>query len=239
VTRSLSRLLLTLLVLAVLAVGGDRAAAVVAGRGVAQNLQRTQRIPAAPSVTFHGFPFLTQAVTGRYQTVDVAMRGVHGENGLAIERLDTTLDGVHAPLQQALDGGLTTLPVDHVEAAAHVTFAALEASADSRLSGQGVRVTLGRGAADRVAVTARINTSLGAFTVSGQARLTASAGRVRVTLLPQTLSGIPQALRDVAVQQIDVSVLAPALPFHLSIRSVTVGASGLQLSATGSNITLV
>ena len=35
--------------------------------------------------------------------------------------------------------------------------------------------------------------------------------RILVTLLPETLTGIPQVLRDVAAQQIDLSVLAPAL----------------------------
>jgi hypothetical protein len=239
VTRLLSRLLLLLVVLGVLAVGADRAAALLAARGVAQVVQQTQRIPTAPSVTFRGIPFLTQAVTGRYRSVDVSMRDVPGENKLVIERLDTSLYGVHAPLQQVLQGGLTTLPVDHADAAAHVTFAALEASANARLSGQGARIILRRAASDKVGVTASVNTPLGAFTVSGQARLSASRGRILVTLLPETLTGIPQVLRDVAVQQIDLSVLAPALPFHLAIRSVTVDGSGLQLSATGSNITLV
>ncbi|HEX2807099.1 MAG TPA: hypothetical protein VHN80_13125, partial [Kineosporiaceae bacterium] len=66
----------------------------------------------------------------------------------------------------------------------------------------------------------------------------ASRGRVRITLLPETLSGVPPMLRAAAARQIDVSVLAPALPFRLTIRSVTVDASGLQLDATGSNLTL-
>jgi hypothetical protein len=239
VTRLLRRLLITLLVLAVLAVGADRAAAFLAARGVARTLQQTQRIPTLPSVTFRGVPFLTQAVTGRYHTVGLTMRDVPGEHGLVIERLDTTLDGVHAPVRQVLGGGLKTLPVEHADAAAHVTFAALERSANARLSAQGVRITLRRAAAQRVGLTADINTALGAFTVSGQARLSASRGRVLVTLLPETVSGIPQVLRDVAVQQLDLSVLAPALPFHLAIRSVTVDTSGLQLGATGSNITLM
>jgi hypothetical protein len=236
--RLASRLLLTLLVLAVLAVGADRAAAFLAARGVARTLQQAQRIPTPPSVTFRGVPFLTQAVTGRYEAVDVAMRDVPSENGLVVERLDTALDGVHAPLQQVIGGSLAALPVDHADAVAHVTFAALEASADKRLAAQGVRITLRRAAADRIGVTATVNTRLGAFTVSGQARLSASRGRVRVTLLPETLSGVPPVLRAAAARQIDVSVLAPALPFRLTIRSVTVDASGLQLDATGSNLTL-
>ena len=237
VTRLFSRFLVTVVVLVVLVVGADRAAAFLSARAVAQRIQHSQHLPSAPTIGFAGVPFLTQAVAGRYQKVQVGLSQVPSRNGLVLQRLDATLDGVHAPLAAVLNGTLTTLPVDHADATARVTFAELEASANSRLDGR-VHVLLGRAGTDRVMVTASVPSPIGTFSVTGQVQLTASQGRVVVTLLPDTLSGIPDGLGAAVAQQIDVSALAPALPFDLSIRSVSVDSSGLLLAATGSNFVI-
>jgi hypothetical protein len=238
VTRFLLRLLLALLVLAVLMVGADRGAAFLAARAVSLRLQHSLKTATAPGITFAGVPFLTQAVQGRYQQVHVALSDVPSNNGLVVGRIDATLDGVHAPLNQVLSADVTSLPVDRAEATALVTFGALEASANARLSGQGVRVTLRRTSASTVGATASLTTALGALTVSGQLRLSVSGGRVQVTLDSTSLVGIPPVLRDLAARQIGGSVVAPALPFQLSIRSVTITDAGLQLTATGSDFTI-
>lgn len=230
------RVLVGSLLLGVLLVLADRGAAVLVTRGVAAELRQSQQLATTPAVTVSGVPFLTQAVTGRYDEVDITMLDVPVGEGIAVDRLDATLFGVRVPLRQAMTGGLISLPVERAEASGHVSFVALQTAVNASLADRGVNVTLGRAGADRVSVTGRVTTLIGQFTVRGQARVTVTKGRVAVSVAPESLSGVPSALRDAVRRQLDLSVLAPELPFGLSIRSVVVDGSGLQLTATGSNI---
>lgn len=236
--RVLVRVVVGLLLVGVLLVVLDRAAALLVGRAVAAELQKSQRLASTPGVTVPGIPFLTQVVTGRYDVVEITMVDVPVAAGVAVDRLDATLYGVHAPARQAMTGELTTLPVERAEASGHVSFAALQTAVNASLSDRGVTVTLGRAGPDRVAVTGRVTTLIGRFTVRGQARVAVSKGRIAVSVAPESLSGIPNTIRDAVRRQLDMSVLAPELPFGLAIRSVAVDASGLQLTATGSNVVI-
>jgi hypothetical protein len=187
-------------------------------------------------VTFRGFPFLTQALRGRYRQVDVAMIGVPTEGPLVVDRLDTSLYGVRAAALPALQGRLTMLAVERGEADAYVSFPSLERAASQILRDRGIALTLGRAAADRVRFTARISSFLGTFTVTGQARITVAKGTVVVRLLPATLTGVPALLRSQVAAQVDLSGLVPALPFGFRATGVTVGEDGLRLRAAGDGL---
>ena len=239
----LTRLLVLLVVLVVLAVGADRLGAVLAARSVAEGLTSSQRLTGPATVSFPDIPFLTQAVAGRYDRVDVTLQGVPVTNGLVVDRIDTTLHGVTAPAGPMLRGQLTQLPVERGEAVAFVSFTSL-ADAARRTIGAGalgVQLTsldLGRAAADRVAVGTAIRTPLGTFALRGQAQLTVKGGVVGVRLLPESLTGVPAALRSRVAALLDLTALAPPLPFGFRATSVAVEGAGLRLRATGTRLSL-
>jgi LmeA-like phospholipid-binding len=238
VNRLITRLLIVVAVLAVVIVGADRAAARTATRSVAKEVQQSQKLTQPVDVSIPGVPFLTQAVSGRYDTVKITMRGLPVASGLVVDQLDATLHGVHAPLSEALSGGLTSLSVDSGDAVAQISFASMEAAAKQSLSATGVTMTFGRATADRVSVAAQVDSLLGSFSITGQAQLSVSGGRLGVKILPNTLSGLPAELRDEVASQVDLSALSPQLPFGFVAQSVTVDSAGLQLRAGGTALTI-
>jgi hypothetical protein len=238
VGRGITRLLVAVVVLVVLVVGIDRLALYLVDRGVAAQLQKAEQLTPPVDVSVQGFPFLTQAAAGLYDTVDVTLHGVPATNGLVIDQLDATLHGVHAPAAQAVSGQLSSLPVDSGTAVAQVSFKSLTAAAVKALPTDGVTLTMGRATANRVALRAQVDTPLGELAVSGQAQLGISKGRIAVELLPETLTGLPSGLRDQVAQQLDLSALTPQLPFGLRARSVTVEPNGLQVQAYGTSLTI-
>src|SRR4249920_296609 len=98
------RAVIVVAVLAALLVGVDRAACWLAQRGLADAIQRSQGLAAPPEVAIRGFPFLTQAFSGRYQQVDVRVQDLTARNGVHVDALDARLTGVHLPLADAVGG---------------------------------------------------------------------------------------------------------------------------------------
>jgi hypothetical protein len=239
VARALIRLLVLLLVLAGLAVVADRVAARLAGRAVADGLTTTQKLGAPATVSFPDVPFLTQAIHGRYDTVEVSMPKVPTEaKGVVIDRLDATLHGVTAPAGPMLRGEVTALPVDTAEARATVTFATLETAAKAAVGDAVTQFTLSRAAADRVALSAVVQTPLGPLPVKGAARITVSGGAVRVRLVPESLTGVPAGLRQSVAGLVDLNGITPELPYGFRVSGVTVDPVGLRVTASGRKLTI-
>lgn len=112
-------LLITLLVLAALLVGADFGARYVAQDRVGVALQGPLQLSRAPEVDVHGFPFLTQALAGRYDDVELTGSGIrYGQ--LRDLTLSARLHGVTLPPDRLLAGRVTTIPTDTVDAEARV-----------------------------------------------------------------------------------------------------------------------
>ncbi len=67
------KLLIALVVLAAVAVAGDRVAEHVAEGQVASVVQERENLPTEPSVEFHGFPFLTQVLGNDLSEVSMTL----------------------------------------------------------------------------------------------------------------------------------------------------------------------
>jgi len=240
--RGVPRLIIWLsagvLLLLLIAVGADRAALYFASRGVAAELIDPKAPNEAVNVQINGFPFLTQALSGSYDDVDVTMTNVPATSELVLTELNATLHGVHAPLGQVLSGGLTNLPVDSAEAVGQVSFASLEKAAVKEVGVDGAKLKFARAAADRIAVTAAVETPLGDFTLKGQAKIGVSKGKLAVTLLPKTITGLPEDFQDDAASLVDLSGLNTELPFGFVPTSVTVTPTGLSLRASGTHLNI-
>ena len=65
------RTVAVLIVLGAAAVGADYGAAALTESAVAREMRSQLGLTDDPSVRFNNFPFLTQAISGRYRSVDV------------------------------------------------------------------------------------------------------------------------------------------------------------------------
>src|SRR6266536_129296 len=111
---------ITLLVIVLVLVGGDRAANAYAEDQMASQVQSSLALSGKPHVTIQGFPFLTQVAARTFNTVDVtASNETAGPGGqLEIASLTATLHGMHIH-------GTNSATVDQFTASALVTFTAL------------------------------------------------------------------------------------------------------------------
>ena len=108
-----------MLVLAVVLVGADFGARFVAQDRVGAALQGPLQLSQPPEVDLHGFPFLTQALAGRYDDVELTGTGIrYGQ--LRDLTLSARLHGVTVPPDALLAGRVTTIPTNSVDAEARV-----------------------------------------------------------------------------------------------------------------------
>ncbi|GAC1441264.1 MAG: DUF2993 domain-containing protein [Mycobacteriales bacterium] len=225
-------LLVSLVTLVVLLVAADRIALVIVERQVAAQLQTTGSLSSRPDVSVGGFPFLTQALSGRYDDVELSASEVAAGGG-RLSRLSASLRGVHVSLSSALSGSVTTVPVDSVQATVLMTYADIDAQLRDRgLSvspvGSLLRVTgkatvLGRTvSASAVSSVAFSGTSL---VVSAQRFQVGNSAADRV--LTAGLAG-----------RFDFRVRIGRLPYGLKINAVRVTPDGLIATAVGTNTVL-
>jgi hypothetical protein len=107
------RTLAVVIVLVALVVGADYAAAALTESAVSRQMRTELNLVDDPSVRINGFPFLTQAVAGRYRSVDVTADHVT-VGPLRDVQVRTQLRDVTAPLSQLL-GGSRTVAVREAE----------------------------------------------------------------------------------------------------------------------------
>jgi LmeA-like phospholipid-binding len=105
--------------------GADRLARSSAESLVTQELQRLTGAPRPPLVELRGSSFLLQALTGRYDGVDVTLRGL-SSGPLRIERLEARLTGVHLPFSELVRRNPSVVGVESASAGAVLTYADLD-----------------------------------------------------------------------------------------------------------------
>src|SRR5919109_1832619 len=118
------KLLIALVVLIVLLVAADRITLVVAEHQVSSKLATTYNLQQPPGVSIHGFPFLTEVAAGQYQQVDVSVGSLESNN-VPVQNFDAQFTSVHAPLQQMLGSGSSTITADQATGTATVPYSAV------------------------------------------------------------------------------------------------------------------
>jgi hypothetical protein len=108
------RLVIGLLVLAGVLVGVDFGSAALAESAVSRQMREQIGLVDDPSVRINGFPFLTQALSGEYRSVDVTASKIQVGQ---LRELDVSaqLRDVSAPLSMLLGSGPKSLSVQEVE----------------------------------------------------------------------------------------------------------------------------
>lgn len=119
------RLIIAVLVLVGLVVAADFGAAALAESAVSRQMREQVGLVDDPSVRINGFPFLTQALSGHYGSVDVvATRIAVGE--LSDVDVSAQLRDVEAPLSMLLGSGPKSLKVQEAEGTVRIPAKSLE-----------------------------------------------------------------------------------------------------------------
>ncbi len=222
------RKLVIALAVAVLAfVAADRIALAVAENKISQRIAASYSLPSRPAVTIHGFPFLTQVLTGDYQQIDVSVARVSvGRIGLT--QLHARLDGVHAALSQLLHGSMSTVVADRAAGSAVISYGQLAAWLPHG-------VTVGRAGHDiRLAGTVQL---LGTrVPVSATAAPSVTSNGIKVTPRSLTVGSGLSLPSSVLNSRLGVVVPLTNLPLHLRIASVAVTAAGLRAGASARDV---
>jgi hypothetical protein len=224
-------LVITLVVLVGLLLAADRIGVRVADSQVAAQIQQREKLPGKPSVDITGFPFLTQAVSGTYDDVRIALTAADlGQP--AGTSADVDLRGVHLPLSSVLSGSVSRIPVDRVDGTATLSYALV-----SQQIGHGTTLSwAGDGLQLHTSVTVLGRT----VPLTAVGRLTLDGDQLVVHAEQASAAGVqlPSALVARAGQALDLRYRVPALPFGLHLTGVRPTAAGVVVDVAGTDAVL-
>lgn len=218
-----------LVLLAVLLTAADRFGKALAERAVANRLE--DELGTRPVVEVGGFPFLTQAVRGSYEDVQVRAGGVT-RGSLRVQDFRAELSGLDVPLSDVLDGGVSSAPVDLLTASGYITYPDLAAAS-------GLPLTLAA-EGGRVRVSGSLTVLGQVLPVTALSQVVLEAGALLVRAQDLQVGGAPVGPEIVAslAGQLDVRVPVRGLPYGLRLESVTSGPQGVAFTAGAVNIVL-
>ena len=204
------KFLIVLGILVVLLVVLDRASLLIAERQIGSRVQSAYNLPQRPGVSVHGFPFLTQVISGQYQEIDVSIKSASA-GGVQLHDIQARFTGVHASLSLLLGQGSGSVIAAHATGTALLSYAQVQ----QRLP-KGITL-----AADGSSLRVTGKTPLGSVHTTVGLRVTRTGISVSADVLGTRLSYV------IPVGQ---------LPLHLTVSGVRVARGGLVISATGSNV---
>jgi len=224
---------LLVLFLLVLFVVADRLTEAAAAKALAVKARETGLLSSDPNVEIHGFPFLTQAIRGRYTRIDVTTHGIH-RGGLRLDTVTGTFEGVHVGLSAALNGRVMSVPIDHATGRVVVSFVDLDAYlASSHLS---VRPD----GTNHLTITGTAAVLGASVAVSGPVALAVANGSLTLTPPVDSLRGpagiLPASVARTVATKLTVQVKLNDLPFGLRLQQVQVGPENLTITASAQNI---
>ncbi len=215
-------LLVVVVLLAGLALLADRVAVGMAETRVADELAATDGLAGTPEVDITGFPFLTQAVAGRYEEVRVVL-GAEDLGRPEGTRAAVTLRGVGVPLSAVLSGSVQQVPVERIDGAATLSYdlLAAELSGDATIGpeGDGLRITR----------TVEVLGRTLPLTAAGTVALEGDELVVDVERAAGAGVDVPDFLVDRASDLLDLRYTVPELPFGLQLTGVAPAADGVEV----------
>jgi hypothetical protein len=239
IARRALRWLITIVVIAAVLVAADRISASVAGRVAQRDLAKQAAFVQPPTVRVGGFPFLTQAVAGRYDQVEVRDSQVELD-GVQAADFHATLRGVHLPLAKLFGGKATSLPIDSLDGAVTFTYAELA----QLVPVAGLTLTPPGDSNGLVAASATLAIpGLGgaSLPVSAQARVDYTAtGGVHLVLTDVRVAGqtVPSAVVNQLTSLFAAPLKLPALPYGLQIDAVSTGADGVVVTGSAKAVVI-
>jgi len=224
-------LLVVVLLLIGLVLVADRVAVGFAEDRVAEQVAEKGGLAGTPEVDIDGFPFLTQAVGGRYDEVRISLTAdqLGQPEGT---RADVVLRGVEVPLSSVLAGSVQEVPVERIDGTATLSYALLSAQLGSgtelEREGDGLRITR----------TLEVLGQQVRLTATGQVALDGNDLVVDVEEASGAGVDVPGFLLDRATDLLDLRYPVPALPFGLQLTGVRPAADGVDIRVEATDTVL-
>jgi hypothetical protein len=223
-----------LIVIAVLLIGGliaaDRIGVMVAQNEIGRKVAQQNNLPETPKVSIHGFPFLTQAIGGTYDRIDVNVGDYTTPENITVHDLKIQLSGLHASLGDVINNNTSNITADTGTASAIIPFDVIQKRAPSSVksisaSGSDLQVK------GTFSVAGFIRTPL---TIT--ARLATTAKGIAVT--PDTVQGATGPSIPVGLLQQTLTFVVPVsnLPIGSRISQIEVTPTGVRVAATANNV---
>jgi len=224
-------LLVVVLLLLGLAYAADRAALGLAEDRVAEELAAQGDLAGAPDVEIAGFPFLTQAVAGRYEDVRISLTAAELGQPEGT-RADIALHGVRVPLSSVLSGSVQQVPVDRVDGTATLSYDLLSAQLGGdttlRREGDGLRITK----------TVELLGQTLPLTAAGTVTLDGNELVIDVENAAGAGVDIPFFLVDRVSDLLDLRYAVPPLPFGLRLTGVSPAEDGVEITVEATDTVL-
>lgn len=231
------RLLISLGILLGLLLLADRGLAYVAGNATGEQIRIREGLDEDADVSFHGFPFVTQAVRGEFRRVDVTVRDLE-RSDIVIDRIDATLRGVEVDINDALKGRVSAVPVDRGNATLRVTYGDIGAYL-SRKPGN-IRIVVRDG--KPYVVSSFGVPGVGQVDVEGEpsVRVTKTSVRVDVALVHPVSGGtsLSAALARRATVRSSFTIPLGDLPFGIEVSAARLTADALVVDATATGFVI-
>jgi hypothetical protein len=255
------RVIIVLVVLVGLFVAADFGAAALAESAVSRQMRQQVGLVDDPSVRINGFPFLTQAISGRYGSVDVVAQHIKVAE-LQDLSVQAQLRDVDAPLSMVLGSGPKTLKVGQAEGSVQIPAKAVEkiVNRNGSLVIDDMRIDSIDLAGLKAAAKESGDTSLTSIDPDRAARLTGSTtlpllgkndvsviaqlaledGKARLVVRDVRFGGkaLPASVQRSISQMFTISVDPGSLPLQVTPTELTAVNGTLQISGTASNLTL-
>ncbi|MDN3359950.1 DUF2993 domain-containing protein [Actinomadura sp. DC4] len=221
-------LVIFLILLIGLVIAADRIGLWVAQDQIAKNVKTQYALDHKPTVKIKGFPFLTQALNGKYGEIDVNVGDV---TQLGVHLTDTvvTLKDVKAPLSDAVHGDASKMVAGTATSVATVSYADVDKEAPRGL---------------KVSAKGKELQVRGPVTVLGLSRTVTATVTVKpsgrnVRVLPQTVNAGGATLPVALIQQaFSFTLPVKGLPLNTRITDVQVGPDGLRVTTVGEHVNL-
>jgi len=219
------KLIIFLVVVILIVIAADRGAKYAAESAVSKQLAASYDLQPAPKVTVNGFPFLTQAVSGTYQQIDVEMAEVTKDD-LYVQNVKAHLYDVRAPISEVLNGaqnisaaradGTALVPYEVLKKRLPDGFSVKPDGSKLKLSGKA------RALGISVPVTATVSLQVGREGVTAKpSKITVAGGRVPGSAVSN---------------QIGFEIPVQDLPMHLKVKDVKVRDKGVEVTADAENV---
>ena len=214
-----------------LLVVADRVAVGYAEGQVAAQIEQKGALKGEPKVDITGFPFLTQALGGRYDDVRISLTAAELGQPEGT-RADVALHGVQVPLSAVLSGSVQEVPVDRIDGTATLSYALLSAQleGDTTLTpeGHGLRITR----------TVEVLGQKLPLTAAGTVTLDGNDLVVDVHQAAGAGVDVPDWLLSRAADLLDLRYTVPTLPFGLKLTGVTPADDGVHLALKATDTVL-
>lgn len=214
--------------------GSDRLARWAAESLLARDIQQATGVSVRPSVQVNGLFFLLQAVQGRYDDVEVAVREV-ASGPMSVDRVEARLSGVHVSFHDLLVQDPAAVWIERSVGEAFLGYDDL----NRYLEVTGRPVTIGAAPGEEVRLTGTVDLLGQSVSASALAQLSPELGALSIapTAL-DTQTDLEEASRLLLGQRFSLRVPLDPLPFGQELTAIEGAEEGLVLRTRGTDVVI-